>query len=75
MSDNFNFEGKILIENNLYELEYEPSCMVGLGTVFLRIKNAKRVIPIHISDIDDVIEMLQRGKKVIIAFEGRDTIS
>ena len=73
MSDNFDLEGKIVIESRDHALEYEPSSMVGLGTVFLRVKAVKHVCPIHISQIDDVIEMLQRGKKTIMAFEGRDS--
>lgn len=72
MNDNFYLEGKILIESRDHAMEYEPSAMVGLGTVFLRIKTKTHVVPIHLSQIDDVIEMLQRGKQTIIAFEGRE---
>jgi hypothetical protein len=72
MSDNFNLEGKILIESRDHAVEYEPSAMVGLGTVFLRIKTVKHVVPIHLSQIDDVVKMLQRGKRAIEAFEGRE---
>jgi len=73
MSDNFDLEGKIVIESRDHALEYEPSSMVGLGTVFLRVKSVKHVVPVHISQIDDVVEMLNRGKRVIAAFEGRES--
>jgi hypothetical protein len=72
MSDNFNFEGKVIIESRDHAMEYEPSAMCGLGTIFLRVKSAKRVVPIHISQIDDVVEMLKRGKGTIEALEGHD---
>jgi len=41
--------------------------------VFLRVKSVKHVVPVHISQIDDVVEMLNRGKRVIAAFEGRES--
>lgn len=72
MNDNFDLEGKVVIESRDHAMEYDPSAMVGLGTVFLRVKNAKHVVPVHVSQIDDVIEMLQRGKQTICAFEGRN---
>lgn len=71
MGDNFNLEGKIVIESRDHALEYEPSAMVGLGTIFLKVKSASHVTPIHISQFDDVVEMLTRMKKAINAFEGR----
>lgn len=71
MSDNFYLDGKIIIESRDHALEYEPASTVGLSTVFLRVKTVKHVTPIHISQIDDVIEMLNRCKEAIMAFEGK----
>lgn len=72
MSDNFFLDGKITIESRDHALEYEPGS-IRLSTVFLRIKDENKVVPIFRNQIDDVIEMLQRGKRTIEAFEGLNT--
>lgn len=71
MSDKFNIEGKLIIESRDHAVEYEPSSMVGLGTVFLRVKTSEHVVPIHISQIDDVVEVLHRLKDAMSTIEGR----
>jgi len=54
---------------NSHSVEYEPGGMTGLSTLYLRVKGVDHCTPIHINAIDDVIEMLQRGKAVIEALE------
>ena len=71
MSSDLDLEGAIQINSDRHTVEYEPGAMVGLSTLFLRVSGGKHNVPIHFKSIDDVIEMLQRGKKVIEALESK----
>lgn len=64
-----NIEGRIVIEGECHEVEYEPSGQTGLSTLYLRVKEGDKNVPIFIDQIDDVIEMLERGKRAIKALE------
>jgi len=64
-----NLEGGIIIEGKVHAVEYEPGVVTGLSTLHLRIKGIDKNVPIYFSQIDEVIEMLQRGKKAIQALE------
>ena len=64
-----NIEGKIVIEGDKHEVEYEPSGMTGLSTLYLRVKGVPHNTPIYIDQIGDVIEMLERGRRAIQALE------
>jgi hypothetical protein len=64
-----NLYGSIRMEIGKHTVEYEPGAMVGLSTLFLRLRDGGANVPIHYSDIDDVILMLQRGKNAIESFE------
>ena len=65
-----NIEGKIVIEGDKHEVEYEPSGTTGLSTLYLRVKGVPHNTPIYIDQIGDVIEMLERGRRAIQALEG-----
>ncbi len=65
----FNLDGSIKIESDGHSVEYEPGGMTVLCTLYLRIKGNDHCVPIYLDKIDDVIEMLQRGKKMIMACE------
>jgi hypothetical protein len=67
--DNLDLNGKIVIEGERHDLEYEPE--MHLGTVFLRVKDGNKNVPIYFNQIDSVIEMLSRAKKAIEALEGK----
>lgn len=65
----FYLDGKVTIEGKKHEVEYEPGCQTGLSTLYLRVKGLKHCVPVYINEIDEVIEMLQRGKKTIQGLE------
>jgi len=64
-----NIEGQIVIEGERHEVEYEPSGQTGLSTLYLRVKGGDKNVPIFIKQVDEVIEMLERGKRTIKALE------
>ena len=61
--------GCITMIGNSHSVEYEPGGMTGLSTLYLRVNEVKHCVPIHINSIDEVVEMLQRGKAAIDALE------
>jgi hypothetical protein len=65
----FDFDGALRIETDTHTVEYEPGQMTGSKTLFLRIKGGDKNVPIFVSKVDDVIEMLRRGKLIIDALE------
>ena len=65
----FNIEGALTIESDNHIVEYEPGAMVGGQTLFLRVKDGDKNVPIFVDRIDEVIEMLRRGKAMIEALE------
>ena len=64
-----NLDGAIRLETDTHTVEYEPGQQTGGQTLFLRVKGGNKNVPIFIAHIDEVIEMLQRGKKAIEALE------
>ena len=68
-----NIEGKLIIESNSHEVEYEPGAMVGLSTLFLRVAGKNHNVPIFVKDVEHVIDMLKRGRAVIEALENDAT--
>ena len=64
-----NITGAIQIESDTHTVEYEPGVITGARTLYLRIKNGNKNVPIFVAHIDEVIEMLQRGKRAIEALE------
>jgi len=64
-----NIEGAIQIESDTHTVEYEPGAMTGAQTLYLRIKGGNKNVPIFVAQVDEVIEMLQRGKRAIEALE------
>ena len=64
-----NIEGAIQIESDTHTVEYKPGAMTGAQTLHLRIRDGKKNVPIFVAHIDEVIEMLQRGKRAIEALE------
>lgn len=65
-----NIEGAIQIESDRHTIEYEPGAMTGASTLYLRINGGNTNVPIFVSQVDDVIDALQRGKRAIDALEG-----
>ena len=66
---NIDINGAITLDSERHTIEYEPGQMTGLSVLYLRIKDGKTNVPIHVSQIDSVIGMLQAGKEAIIALE------
>lgn len=65
----FNIEGAIKITGSRHTVEYEPGGMTGLSTLYLSVTGSNKCVPIYIDQIDEVIEMLSRGKSAIEAIE------
>ena len=65
----FDIDGSLRIETDTHTVEYEPGQQTGGQTLFLRVKGGNKNVPIFVAHIDEVIEMLQRGKKAIEALE------
>ena len=53
---------------NSHSVEYELGGM-RFSKLYLRANEAEYCVPIHINAIDEVVEMLQRGKAAIDALE------
>lgn len=62
-------EGRVVISVKNHSAEYEPSAMVGGGTIFLSISGNSHTVPIYKNDVESVIELLSRGRKMIEALE------
>jgi hypothetical protein len=62
--------GSIEIVTGIHKLQYEADSMTGGSTAFFSVnkKNAN-VVPVHVNDIDDICEALQRVKGIILAVE------
>ena len=65
----FDLDGSLRIETDTHTVEYEPGQQTGGRTLFLRMKGGNKNVSIFIDHIDEVIEMLQRGKRAIEALE------
>ncbi|MCP4304699.1 MAG: hypothetical protein GY788_07450 [bacterium] len=68
---NIELEGKIQLHSNKHTVEYELDTMTGGKTLFLRLRGeGKHNVPIYHREIDGVIQMLEKGKKAIMALDG-----
>ena len=67
---NIELEGVVRLHSDNHTVEYELDTQTGVMTLFLRVKDGKHNVPIYYRDISAVIEMLQTGRKAIIALEG-----
>jgi hypothetical protein len=68
-----NCEGGVTISGRDHAIEYELDSMTGGATLFLRVKGINHnYIPIHYNRIDEVIEMLKKGKGLISILEKDD---
>lgn len=65
MNSKFNVEGKILLEGSRHSVEYEPSGMTGLSTLYLKVLDGTHVVPIYVNQIEEVIDMLVAGRDLI----------
>lgn len=61
--------GSITIDSDTHTVEYELGQMTGSQTLYLRVKGGDKNVPIFVAHIDEVVEMLQRGKHAIQALE------
>lgn len=66
----YNIDGQITVKYDIYELEYEPRGQTGDGTIYLRVKDQKHCVPIHINKLDAIIELLDRVRSAIVELEG-----
>jgi len=71
---NFEIDGDIQINGRKHTVQYEPSAMVGGATLFLKVKNGNKNVPIFYNEIDEVVQMLRKGKLMISALEGESLI-
>ncbi len=69
--DKYELLGSIIIQTDDHIVEYDPGSQVGSGVVFLRSNRCivPRNIAISIKQIDEVISMLKRMKKVVKSLE------
>ena len=65
---NIECDGALFINGKKHTIEYSPGDQLGAKTLFLRLRNAHNV-SIYYAQIDEVIEMLKRGKELIEALE------
>lgn len=65
-----SLEGSITLEGQNHSVEYEPGAMTGLSTLYIRVKGNKSCVPVYVNHIDELIDMLERGRAVIESLEG-----
>lgn len=65
----FTLDGAMQISSRTHTVEYDLSSMVGGSTLYLRVSGGNKNVPIFYTEIDEVIEMLEKVKLVIFALE------
>lgn len=67
-NSNIEYDGILLLKGKKHNIEYEPGAQEGAKTLFLCLSGGYN-IPIFYTQIDEVIEMLRRGKELIKTIE------
>lgn len=62
-------DGKIKIIGEKHTVEYDTADQLGAGTLFLGVSAVANGVPIYVDHVEEVIEMLKRGKEAIDALE------